>query len=110
MNKALHRYLVSHPEIALSKDSETTLKRYAFHKADQAYSKKTLLTPEKASKIFKYFHEAISNLRGELLTEGEFVKPPKPKVPENAEASSAVSATVMEKYIEPKEKAMSSNF
>lgn len=105
LSQGMHQYLEAHSEIDLSRGAESTLKKFAFHKAGQKYEKKTFLTQEAASKVFQHYQDALTNLDAELNTGGEFVKPPKPEAPKWLTRLSAISTSVVEKYLDPKYKA-----
>lgn len=105
MTKAMGIYLESKPDLELSPTAKKTLKRYAFHKADQDYKNTAVLTHAVANQIFHHFDEALSNLQAELNSDSEFVKSPKPQVPKGLARLSIFSASVVEKYLDPKYKA-----
>ncbi len=105
LNKALRKYLSSHPEIKLSLHAEATLEQYAFHKAQQKYHTKAVLTDANASRIFKYYCETLTNLSAELTTKKEMIKPDKKEVPNGLGRLSIFSASIVETYLNPQQKA-----
>lgn len=101
LHLAMVEYRKTHPAFNLSDQGAKTLKKYAFHKAGFKYHKKAHLTEAQASQVFHHYHHALATLRGELNTEFQLVKPLKPKVPKELARLAIVSATVLEKYLEP---------
>ncbi len=102
---AVLQYLDQHQAKALSPEGKKTLKDYAFLKAGIKYTRKTLLTQNEANEVFSYYQQALSSLKMEVKSEEEFNKPAKPKLPKGLEGLATYSATVVEKYLEPQQKA-----
>lgn len=105
LRKAFRKYMDQQAECKLSVAAEVTLERYAFHKAGQKYHTKTVLTQEKASKVFKYYYETLKEVTAELSVKDEMVKPVKKKVPKGLGRLSTFSASMVETYLNPRQKA-----
>lgn len=102
----LDKYLEDIPELNLSIEAKDSLKNYAFRKYSQEHSKQARLTNAVASNIFESYHKNLSQLRMEYTASNVFKKPEKPSIPKGLARLASISCSVLEKYLEPKYKAI----